>query len=157
MKGKRFAAEQILRILHEAEAGGNVRDVCRQHNIAAQTLSRWRRQFGGLEVSEVKRLRALQREHAALKRLVGALPLDNRRLQAVLGKNWSAGRPRAKRQRLWSGRRTSVSDAPAGSWRCPAVRSGGRQAHGTTSSWDSAFRRSRGSLRAVALGRSLIS
>jgi putative transposase len=74
MKGKRFAAEQILRILHEAEAGGNVRDVCRQHNIAAQTLSRWRRQFGGLEVSEVKRLRALQREHAALKRLVGALP-----------------------------------------------------------------------------------
>lgn len=46
-KGKRFAEEQIMRILHDAEAAGNVRDVCRQHNIAAQTLDRWRRQWGG--------------------------------------------------------------------------------------------------------------
>jgi putative transposase len=64
MKGKRFSDEQIIRILHDAEALGNVRDVCRQHNIAAQTLSRWRRQFGGMEVSDAKRLRALQRENA---------------------------------------------------------------------------------------------
>jgi len=88
MKGKRFSEEQIIRILHDAEAAGNVRDVCRQHNIAEQTLYRWRRQFGGMEVSEAKRLRALQRENAELKRLVGELTLDNRMLKEVLGKNW---------------------------------------------------------------------
>ena len=69
MKGKRFSEEQIMRILHDAEASGNVREVCRQPTIAVPTLYRWRRPFGGLEVSEAKRLRALQRENAALKRL----------------------------------------------------------------------------------------
>ena len=57
-------------------------------SIADQTLYRWRRQFGSMEVSEVKRLRALQRENAELKRLVGELTLDNRMLKDVLGKNW---------------------------------------------------------------------
>ena len=52
MQRKRFTAEQIIRILHDAEVAGNVRDVCRQHNIAEQTLYRWRRQFGGMEVSD---------------------------------------------------------------------------------------------------------
>lgn len=88
MKGKRFSEEQIIRILHEAETLDNVREVCRQYNIAEQTLYRWRRQFGGLEVSEAKRLRTLERENAALKRLVGELTLDNRMLKDVLGKNW---------------------------------------------------------------------
>ena len=88
MKGKRFSEEQIIRILHDAEALGNVRDVCRQHNSADQTLYRWRRQFAGMEVSDAKRLRALERENAALKRLVGALTLDNRMLKDVVGKNW---------------------------------------------------------------------
>jgi putative transposase len=88
MKGKRFSEEQIIRILHEAETLDNVREVCRQHNIAAQTLYRWRRQFGGMEISDAKRLRTLERENAALKRLVGELTLDNRMLKDVLGKNW---------------------------------------------------------------------
>jgi putative transposase len=88
MKGKRFSEEQIIRILHEAETLDNVREVCRQHNIAEQTLYRWRRQFGGIEVSEAKRLRTLERENAALKRLVGELTLDNRILKDVLGKTW---------------------------------------------------------------------
>jgi len=88
MKGKRFSEEQIIRILHEAETLDNVREVCRQHNIAEQTLYRWRRQFGGMEVAEAKRLRALERENAALKRLVGEWTLDNRMLKDVLGKNW---------------------------------------------------------------------
>ena len=65
MKGKRCSEEQIIRLLHDAEALGNVRDVGRQHNIAEPTLYRWRRQLGGMEVSEAKRLRALQRENAA--------------------------------------------------------------------------------------------
>jgi putative transposase len=88
MQRKRFTDEQIIRILHEAEGVGNVREVCRQHNIAEQTLYRWRRQFGGMDVTEAKRLRALARENAALKRLVGELTLDNRMLKDVLEKKW---------------------------------------------------------------------
>jgi putative transposase len=88
MKGKRFSEEQIIRILHEAETLDNVREVCRQHNIAEQTLYRWRRQFGGMAVADAKRLRTLERENAALKRLVGELTLDNRMLKDVVGKNW---------------------------------------------------------------------
>jgi putative transposase len=85
---KRFTEEQIIRILHDAEVVGNVRDVCRQHNIAEQTLYLWRRQFGGMDVAEAKRLRALERENAALKLLVGELTLDNRMLKDVIGKKW---------------------------------------------------------------------
>jgi putative transposase len=88
MQRKRFTEEQIIRILQEAETLGNVRDVCRQHNIAEQTLYRWRRQFGGMDVSEAKRLRVLEREHATLKRLIGELTLDHRMLKDVLGKKW---------------------------------------------------------------------
>jgi len=128
MKGKRFSEEQIIQVLHDAEALGNVRDVCRQHNIAEQTLYRWRRQFGGMEVSEAKRLRALQRENAELQRLVGELTLDNRMLKGVLGTNWSACLLSAKRRRIWSRCITPVSDAPAVSWRPAAVPNGGSQA-----------------------------
>ena len=88
MQRKRFSEEQIIRILQEAEALGNGRDVCRQHTIAEQTLYRWRRQFGGMEVGDVKRLRALERENAELKRLVGDLTLDQRMLKDVRGKKW---------------------------------------------------------------------
>jgi putative transposase len=88
MQRKRFTEEQIIRILHDAEVAGNVREVCRQHNIAEQTLYRWRRQFGGMEVSDVQRLRVLERENAALQRLVGDPTLDNRMLKDVLGKKW---------------------------------------------------------------------
>jgi len=86
MKGKRFSESQFIRILHDAEALGNVRDVCRQHHVAEQTLYRWRRQFGSMAVSDVKRLRALQRENAEWQRLVGERALDNRMLKEVLGK-----------------------------------------------------------------------
>ena len=90
MKGKRCSEEQIMRILHDAEMLGNVCVVCRQHNITEQTLYRWRRQFGGMEVSDAKRLQTLERENATLKRLVGALTLDNRMQKDVLGKNGEA-------------------------------------------------------------------
>ena len=134
MKGKRFSAEQIIRLLHAAEALGNVRDVCRQHNSAAQTLYRWRQQCGGMEVAEAKRLRALQRENAEWKRLVGDLTLDNRMPKEVLGKNWSAWLPSARRQRLCSRHSMSANDVPAVSWRSTAAQSVGSQAHGTRAS-----------------------
>src|SRR5262245_11927650 len=152
MKGKRFSAEQIMRMLHAAETMGTVREVCRQHNIAEPTLYRWRRQLGGMEVSDAKRLRTLERENAALQRLVGALTLANRMLQDVLGKNWEAWRPSATRQRLWSSRTPSARDAPAASWRSSAAQNGGRQAHGTRARCSSAFLRSRSALRALGSG-----
>lgn len=85
---KRFSEEQIIRILKEAEAIGNVREVCRQHNIAEQTLFRWRRKFGGMEFSDAKRLRELERENSRLKNMVAELSLDNRMLRDVVAKKW---------------------------------------------------------------------
>ena len=88
MQRQRFTEEQIIRILQEAETLGHVREVCRQPHIAEQTWYRWRRQVGGMDVADAKRLRALERENAALKRLGGDLTLDNRMLKDVRGKKW---------------------------------------------------------------------
>ena len=65
---KRFSEEQIVRILQEADGAGNIRDVCRKHNVTEQTFYRWRSKFGGMDVSEVRRLKGLERENSELKR-----------------------------------------------------------------------------------------
>lgn len=88
MKRKRFSEEQIIRILKEGEALGNVREVCRQHNISEQTFYRWRNKFEGMDVSEVKRLKGLEKENTELKKLVAELSLDNRMLKDVISKKW---------------------------------------------------------------------
>mgnify|MGYP001825550344 FL=1 len=80
MKKKRFSEEQIIRILKEGDALGNVREVCRQHNVTEQTYYRWRQKFGGMEVSDAKRLMALEKENSELKKLVAELTLDKRML-----------------------------------------------------------------------------
>ncbi len=85
---ERFTEEQIIRILKEAEAIGTVREACRKHNITEQTFFRWRKKFGGMEVSEAKKLRNLERENAELKKVVAELTLDNRMLREVALKNW---------------------------------------------------------------------
>jgi putative transposase len=85
---QRFTEEQIIRILKEAEAIGTVREACRKHNITEQTFFRWRKKFGGMEVSEAKKLRNLERENAELKKVVAELTLDNRMLREVALKNW---------------------------------------------------------------------
>ena len=88
MKRKRFSEEQIIHILKEGEALGNVREVCRQHNVSEQTYYRWRNKFGGMDVSEVKRLKGLEKENTELKKLVAELTLDNRMLKDVVSKKW---------------------------------------------------------------------
>jgi putative transposase len=88
MKRARFAEEQIIGILKAAEAAGNIRSVCAEHNITEQTFYRWRRKYGGLEVSEAKKLRDLERENAELKKMVAELSLDNRMLKDVNSKKW---------------------------------------------------------------------
>jgi putative transposase len=88
MKGKRFTEEQIIGILNEAEQAGNIREVCRLNNITEQTFYRWRTKFGGMDVSEAKRLRELERENSELKKMVADLSLDVRMLKDLNSKKW---------------------------------------------------------------------
>jgi len=88
MKGKRFTEEQIIRILQEAESGLAVGDVCRKHNCSEQSFYRWKARFGGMTVSEAKRLKELERENAELKRMVADQALDIRMLKDVNSKKW---------------------------------------------------------------------
>ena len=88
MKGKRFKEEQIIKILHEAERGMTVAEVCRQHNCSEQSFYRWKAKYGGMEVSEAKRLRALERENAELKKIVAEQTLDIRMLKDVNSRKW---------------------------------------------------------------------
>jgi putative transposase len=88
MKGKRFTEEQIIRILQEAESGLAVADVCRKHNCSEQSFYRWKAKFGGMTVSEAKRLKELERENTELKRMVAEQALDIRMLKDVNAKKW---------------------------------------------------------------------
>ena len=85
---KRFSEEQIIGILNQQESGMKTADVCREHNISANTFYSWKSKFGGMSVSEAKRLKALEAENAKLKRIVADLTLDNVALKDVLSKNW---------------------------------------------------------------------
>jgi putative transposase len=88
MKQKRFTEEQIIKALKEVDGGAEVRDVCRHLGVSEQSFYRWRRKFGGLEVSDAKRLRELEIENGRLKRIVADLTLDNQILRDVNSKKW---------------------------------------------------------------------
>ena len=88
MKRARFSEEQIIGILKAGEVAGNIRGVCREHNVTEQTFYRWRRKYGGMEVSEAKKLRELERENSELKRMVAEQALDIRMLKDLNSKKW---------------------------------------------------------------------
>ena len=88
MKRKRFSDEQIIAILKEHEAGVSAADLARKHGFAEGTLYTWKSKFGGLEVSDVKRLRELESENAKLKKLLAETMLDKAALEAALQKKW---------------------------------------------------------------------
>jgi putative transposase len=92
MKGKRFAVEQIVAILKQAELGMPVADIIRQVGISEQTFYRWKKQYAGLQSDQVKELRQLQEENARLKKLVAELSLDKAILQDVATKKWGGPR-----------------------------------------------------------------
>jgi len=86
MKARRFSEEQIIGVLKEGEAGVAVKEICRKQGICEQTYYRWKSKFGGLEVSEARRLRQLEDENRRLKQMVAEQALDLRALRTVLEK-----------------------------------------------------------------------
>ena len=88
MKRSRFSEEQIIAILKEQESGVATADVCRRHGISSATFYKWKARLGGLEVSDARRLKALEDENVRLKRLLADAMLDNAMLKDVAAKKW---------------------------------------------------------------------
>lgn len=88
MARKRHTEEQIIRVLKQAQNGMKIADVCRENGISDATYYKWKSKYGGMEINEAKRLRALEDENRRLKQIVGDLTLDNQALKAVVEKKW---------------------------------------------------------------------
>ena len=87
-KGTRYKEEQIIRILKEVEGSTSVAEMCRKYGVSEQTVYRWRSKYGGLETSELQRLRELEAENGRLKRIVAQQALDIDVLKEVVSKKW---------------------------------------------------------------------
>jgi putative transposase len=88
MKKSRFSEEQIVAILKEQEAGVKTADVCRRHGISSATFFKWKGKYGGMDVSDARRLKSLEDENAKLKKLLAEAMLDNAMLKDVASKKW---------------------------------------------------------------------
>jgi putative transposase len=88
MRRKRFSEEQIIGVIKEAEAGLSITELCRKHGIAQTTFHRWKAKFGGMDVSDARRLKQLEEENRRLKHMVADQALDIQALKAVLGKKF---------------------------------------------------------------------
>jgi putative transposase len=93
MRRSRFSEEQIIGILREQEAGAATADVCRKHGISTTTFYKWKAKYGGLDVSEARRLKALEAENARLKKLLAEAMLDNAMLKDLTTKKWCRPSP----------------------------------------------------------------
>lgn len=88
MKRSRFTEEQIIGVLKEQEAGAKAADVCCKHGVSEATFYKWKSKYGGMDVSEVRRLKALEDENARLKKLLAEAMLDNAVLKEISSKKW---------------------------------------------------------------------
>lgn len=88
MKSKRFTEEQIIGILKQAQAGMKIVDLCRIHGISDATFYNWRTKYGGMEVSDAKRLKQLEDENRKLKHMLADTLLENKAIKDVLAKKW---------------------------------------------------------------------
>jgi putative transposase len=88
MKRSKFTEEQIVAILREQEAGEKTADVCRRHGVSSATFYAWKAKYGGMDVSDAKRLKSLEEENGKLKRLLADAMLDNTALKDLLGRKW---------------------------------------------------------------------
>jgi putative transposase len=88
MKRSKFTEEQIIGILREHDAGAKTADICRRHGISNATFYAWKSKFGGMDVSDAKRLKALEEENAKLKRLLAEAMLDQTALKDLLSRKW---------------------------------------------------------------------
>jgi putative transposase len=88
MKRSRFTEEQIIAVLREHEAGAKATELCRKYGMSEATLYNWKAKFGGMDVSDAKRLRALEDENGKLKKLLAESMLDASALRELLGKKW---------------------------------------------------------------------
>ena len=115
MKRARFTVEQIIGVLREQEAGARTADLARKHGISEATLYNWKAKYGGMYVSESKRLKALEEQNAKLKKLLAEQMLDAAALRELLSKNGKARR-QARGCRASAGRSGPVG--AAGLWHC---------------------------------------
>lgn len=88
MRTSRFTDEQIIGLVREYEAGAKLAELCRRHGISPATFYKWRAKYGGMAVSDAKRLKALEEENHRLKQLLAETMLDNQALKGLLAKNW---------------------------------------------------------------------
>ena len=88
MKQKNHSVEEIIRILRQGDMGQAVSEVCRMHNISEASFYRWKKKYGDMDLADARRLKALEKENAELKKMVAELMLDNRILKEVNSKKW---------------------------------------------------------------------